>query len=98
MSSRHKPEKGRKRSPEPAQQSRAILLARQGTQTLSWLLVVFIACFVTVQCDRYIALRRIEAPPSSAAFDAAPFVLIGAPCPVGWSVVGSLTSGAMLLF
>ena len=79
MSSRPKPEKGRKRGappapapdyePEPEPQSRAILIARQSLQTISWLFVVFIASYIAVQCDRYVLRRRIEAPHSSVLRD-----------------------------
>lgn len=73
-SSRAKAEKSRKRSWEneraerpvdsdPSSYSTSIQLARYSVNTLGWLFVVFLAAFLAVQCDRYIALRRYEAPP-----------------------------------
>ncbi|VDB96660.1 unnamed protein product [Peniophora sp. CBMAI 1063] len=46
-------------SEEPTD-SRAILLARYSVNTLAWLVVVVLAAFLAVHCDRYIALRRHE--------------------------------------
>ncbi|KZV75679.1 hypothetical protein PENSPDRAFT_54358 [Peniophora sp. CONT] len=48
---------------DPASYSTSIQIARYSVNTLGWVCVVFLASFLAVQCDRYIALRRYEAPP-----------------------------------
>ncbi|VDB96661.1 unnamed protein product [Peniophora sp. CBMAI 1063] len=71
-SSRAKAEKGsttwesQQQPADPSSYSRAILLARYSVNTLAWLIVVVFASFLAVQCDRYLALRQLEAPASHA--------------------------------